>query len=153
MKEAVPPCRRPEPGSRGMPTANLVGLTALWLLVVAGGALVLLTRSTDARSPEPVTPATVAAPVVDVTLPESYTFPRHRMSPARVTFSHRKHIGDQMTGSCRSCHQDLFSLRKPGKPLRGTLDHAAMDRGELCGRCHNGRDAFSTTDSCQRCHR
>ena len=158
MKGAVPPCRRPALGRRGMPTANAYWLAGLWLSITAGVALLVFSRPTEATQPAPAaTPSAIVALAptdAPVSLPQSFAFPRHRMSPSRVTFNHWAHIAHgQLEGSCGTCHQDLFSMRRPGKPLHGALDHAAMDRGDQCGRCHNGRDAFSTADSCERCHR
>jgi c(7)-type cytochrome triheme protein len=159
MKGAVPPSRRPELGHRGMPTANGFGLAALWTLVVIGVVLAALARSNETRAaPVPAAAALPAAPAAleapALSLPRSFTFPRHRMSPNRVTFSHERHVAREgMAGSCRTCHQDQFSIRRPGVALSGEIDHAAMDRGELCGGCHDGRKAFSTRDNCLRCHR
>src|SRR6266545_3906552 len=95
MRRALAPCRRPELGRRGLPTASTAGLVALWALVAAGVALILPLRPTGANAPLAAAPPAVVAdgpPAgVSVSLPDDHIFDRHRMSPSRVTFSHRRH--------------------------------------------------------------
>jgi len=51
---------------------------------------------------------------------------------------------------CQDCHNKwLFP-----KMQKGTV-HLTMDEiraGQLCGACHNGRDAFAPEGNCSRCH-
>ncbi|HZV81335.1 MAG TPA: c(7)-type cytochrome triheme domain-containing protein, partial [Geobacteraceae bacterium] len=28
-----------------------------------------------------------------------------------------------------------------------------MDKGKSCGACHNGKDAFKSSDDCVKCHK
>ncbi len=49
--------------------------------------------------------------------------------------------------TCTSCHPEAFGMRLGTTPL--TM--AAMQRGEACGTCHDGRTAFALTQ-CDRCH-
>ncbi len=53
---------------------------------------------------------------------------------------------------CEACHvAGLFQTKKNADKM--TM--AEMNRGKFCGTCHNGKKAFSTSDSktCQRCHK
>jgi c(7)-type cytochrome triheme protein len=47
---------------------------------------------------------------------------------------------------CYACHDGLFAMQRGANPTM-----AAMARGESCGTCHNGKEAFAV-DMCQRCH-
>jgi c(7)-type cytochrome triheme protein len=53
--------------------------------------------------------------------------------------------------TCKDCHPGLFSMK------HGTakIAMAALDRGGLCGACHNGTTTFSTKDpkKCHECHK
>lgn len=75
-------------------------------------------------------------PVIDL------SFPLEGISPAR--FSHKKHLANY---SCTGCHPGLYQLGR-GKPV----GMAAMEKGASCGACHNGKDAFSVTATCESCH-
>jgi len=62
-----------------------------------------------------------------------------------VTFSHAVHTG--MFG-CDTCHPDLFKAAR-GKN-QATM--AEMEKGQSCGACHDGSQAFSVAESCESCH-
>jgi c(7)-type cytochrome triheme protein len=50
---------------------------------------------------------------------------------------------------CKTCHLEIF------EPRAGTnaITMADIERGEKCGKCHNGTVAFAATlGTCQRCH-
>lgn len=51
--------------------------------------------------------------------------------------------------TCSVCHADL---KVPFKAGDSVLTHAKLTGGESCGACHNGTTAFSTEESCDRCH-
>ena len=61
-----------------------------------------------------------------------------------VDFNHSFH---GMAFSCDSCHDDPWTMKAYDTPM--TMSQ--MYRGEFCGSCHNGQDAFAAT-SCNRCH-
>lgn len=62
---------------------------------------------------------------------------------APALFRHSTHA--QTT--CYGCHPSVF----PRSPLGFT--HAAMQAGEFCGSCHDGRAAFAVaTAKCEACH-
>lgn len=61
-----------------------------------------------------------------------------------VIFSHQKHLNKSQ--DCSKCHNTLF---KTGK--NAPVGMAAMGKGDSCGACHNGKDAFPLSD-CQKCH-
>jgi c(7)-type cytochrome triheme protein len=51
---------------------------------------------------------------------------------------------------CYVCHPALFAMELGANPI--TMD--ALNKGEYCGACHNGRIAFDVDfQSCARCHR
>lgn len=65
-----------------------------------------------------------------------------------VLFTHWTH---RMLYSCRVCHLEL------GFPMGVNETDITMDlnrSGKFCGFCHDGKEAFGTTDKdCQKCHR
>lgn len=67
-----------------------------------------------------------------------------------VVFSHELHVNIKGF-QCTRCHYDIFQM------VRGAykMDMSSLAKGEFCGRCHNGGDAFNVTDknNCTRCHR
>ena len=73
--------------------------------------------------------------VSDVTLKVRETGP--------VPFTHRAHAGRQ---SCVDCHHQIYPFGKV-KPV----GMAAMEKGQSCGVCHDGKKAFAVSD-CARCH-
>ncbi|GEM_PF-230901 len=63
---------------------------------------------------------------------------------APVDFSHEFHSS---VFGCKDCHPKIWQMKKSQK--RMTMD--AMYDGKFCGVCHNGKDAFASTD-CDKCH-
>ncbi len=75
---------------------------------------------------------------------------------APVVFNHWLHRAQY---SCRVCHVDLkFALKANGSGIT----EGANNKGQFCGACHNGKDAFGPEDkgispgkskkNCDRCH-
>lgn len=62
----------------------------------------------------------------------------------KTNFSHFTHG----KFSCQKCHEETFKMK--GGSTRITMER--MNRGENCGICHNGANAFSAGD-CIRCHK
>jgi c(7)-type cytochrome triheme protein len=53
-------------------------------------------------------------------------------------------------GTCTACHnKDMFPQMKQGAT---PITMEAIDKGQLCGTCHNGEKAFASEGNCQRCH-
>ena len=51
---------------------------------------------------------------------------------------------------CDACHNSLFEMKLGATPI--TMD--LMEKGEVCGACHNGKLAFNDSfGNCSRCHR
>lgn len=71
----------------------------------------------------------------------SFTFTASGMP---VAFAHQKHAAKY---GCRECHPALFSMKKGATSI--TMDE--MYKGGTCGKCHNGKTAFSSKD-CAKCH-
>jgi c(7)-type cytochrome triheme protein len=72
-----------------------------------------------------------------------------KSSMGTVTFSGQIH--KDAGASCKECHNaDMFPKMK-----QGTVE-IKMDKiyaGELCGKCHDGKRAFSAKADCVRCHK
>lgn len=62
-----------------------------------------------------------------------------------AAFSHKFHLGMYQ---CNDCHTAIFPYKA------GTLHRTMgeMEQGKSCGACHNGKDAFSSSGDCERCH-
>jgi c(7)-type cytochrome triheme protein len=85
-------------------------------------------------------------------LPGPYVFAQTGDSPGKVTFNHASHV-DESAPSCTGCHPKAFSILKAGTPADGKpITHAAMEKGQSCGACHNGKKSFGF-DDCTMCHR
>jgi len=65
-----------------------------------------------------------------------------------VTFRHSIHTDAGLR--CNACHPSPFAMKKGTNPM----SMAAMDRGQSCGKCHNGSRAFATAamTNCFKCH-
>ena len=95
---------------------------------------------------------TVAAQSKMPKLPAPYQFAQTGDSPGKVTFNHASHV-DESAPSCTSCHPKAFSILKAGAAADGKpVTHAAMEKGQSCGACHNGKKSFGF-DDCTMCHR
>ena len=96
--------------------------------------------------------ATVGAQSKVPKLPGPHAFAQTGDSPGKVTFNHASHV-DESAPSCTSCHPKAFSMLKSGATADGKpITHAAMDKGQACGACHNGKKSFGF-DDCTLCHR
>ena len=63
-----------------------------------------------------------------------------------VRFSHEFHLGMY---KCADCHTSHFPYKAGAK--HSTM--AAMETGSSCGGCHNGKDAFTVKENCDKCHK
>jgi c(7)-type cytochrome triheme protein len=85
-------------------------------------------------------------------LPGPYAFAQTESSPGTVIFNHASHVSASAP-SCTSCHPKAFSILKAGATADGKpVTHAAMEKGQACGACHNGQKSFGF-DDCTLCHR
>ncbi len=68
-----------------------------------------------------------------------------------VTFSHDQHVS--VNGlKCSGCHNSsMFHMAKGADQM----DMNKFTRGQFCGRCHNGEQAFDVKDKagCVKCHK
>ncbi len=69
---------------------------------------------------------------------------------APVTFDHGKHKGDGM--GCSDCHDALFKKKRGSADVNNALTMKALRKGKLCGACHDGKQAFSASKNCKKCH-
>ena len=63
-----------------------------------------------------------------------------------VHFSHEIHLGMY---KCPDCHIKIFPYKSGVK--KNTMGD--MEKGKSCGACHSGKDAFSTSGDCEKCHK
>jgi c(7)-type cytochrome triheme protein len=156
--EHAPEVKRP---SRPVPRQPLpvggLSLAILWgLLTVGMVLLVVANRSSAAVSAtKPAMKATLPAHATELAkLPADFAFPQGNGSPGQVTFSHETHVSraDANGPACVSCHQERgFALRSHGQARRGSVSMDRMQKGELCGACHDGKRATGLPE-CSLCH-
>jgi c(7)-type cytochrome triheme protein len=90
-------------------------------------------------------PAPQAAEYGDVAFTRSTAATGTEDVPPAV-FPHWVH---RMQYKCQACHEAPFKMKAGANPV--TMD--AIQAGQSCGICHNGKVAFeSNFDTCQRCH-
>ncbi len=68
-----------------------------------------------------------------------------------VTFSHDQHVTAKGL-KCSACHNSgMFHMVKGSDQM----DMSKFTKGQFCGRCHNGTQAFDVKDKagCGRCHK
>ncbi len=66
----------------------------------------------------------------------------------KVTFSHQLHV-EKKGLQCTECHPKLYTSVAQHKPV--TMQ--AMQKGESCGACHDGKRSFSVMGGeCAKCH-
>jgi len=67
----------------------------------------------------------------------------------KVVFDGKTHA--DKGAKCNDCHTKIFQMKK------GTtkITMAAMNKGETCGVCHDGKKAFASSDpkNCKTCHK
>ncbi len=70
----------------------------------------------------------------------------HQSALPSAVFPHWVH---RVRFRCKVCHMDIFEPRAGSN----TVTMTAINAGEACGKCHNGRTAFAATmANCERCH-
>lgn len=73
------------------------------------------------------------------------------IKPVRaVIFEHKFHLGQKF--DCQSCHPDPFRQKAGEVEERDDFTMAAFNEGKYCGKCHDGRVAFSVNTKCNWCH-
>ncbi len=67
-----------------------------------------------------------------------------------VIFSHDEHVNVKAL-KCSACHNHTFQMAKGSDKM----DMKKINKGQFCGRCHNGVHAFDVNDkaSCGKCHK
>lgn len=68
-----------------------------------------------------------------------------RFRDSGALFSHKFHIGIYR---CNDCHNKTFVPSEINK----RYSMSDMEKGLSCGLCHNGKDAFTVRENCQKCH-
>jgi len=132
-------------------------LAVLWGLLTVGAILLIVANKSRAAvpAPSPAISVSMAEAATDMPkLPADFVFPQGEDSPGKVTFSHESHVprAAEKGPACTSCHQERgFSLRQSGKTRQPGLFMDRMQKGELCGKCHDGKQATGV-DECTLCH-
>ncbi len=97
---------------------------------------------------------TMAAPIAAPSLPrlaDEVKIAKSAESPGQVVFNHTTHV-DSAKPECTSCHPRDFRILKASVGTKGIV-HKNFEQGRQCGRCHNGKQAFSYEADCTICHR
>jgi c(7)-type cytochrome triheme protein len=84
-------------------------------------------------------------------LPEDAPLPQGKGSPGTVVFQHRPHV-KAANPDCTQCHPRSWKITEAAATADGQpVTHARMEKGELCGACHDGKYVFAM-DDCEMCH-
>jgi len=63
--------------------------------------------------------------------------------------SHFPHWKHRIRYRCYVCHEKIFKM----KIGSNNMSMKRFKQGELCGECHNGKEAYKIeADTCKRCH-
>lgn len=67
----------------------------------------------------------------------------------KVIFDGKVHADKGL--KCNDCHTKIFQMKKGA----AKMTMAAINKGEFCGTCHNGKKAFKSSDpaNCTKCHK
>jgi c(7)-type cytochrome triheme protein len=84
-------------------------------------------------------------------LPDELKLAKSEGSPGQVFFNHASHV-DADKPRCTTCHPKAFRILK-ASPARAAIRHEDMEKGQLCGSCHDGKTSFGLQDDCTMCHR
>jgi len=69
-----------------------------------------------------------------------------------VVFDHNKHV-NEFGFNCTNCHSDVFKMEignAEKDEAKFTMD--ALYKGQFCGACHDGSQAFASDTKCTTCH-
>ena len=61
-----------------------------------------------------------------------------------VIFPHWVH---RLYYDCKACHPSIYPMKRTN-----SMSQADILAGKNCGECHNGQEAFSAKENCERCH-
>ena len=124
------------------------GALALAVFLLGAGASGIPPAGAAAEKP-PAPPSPPAREAPELRLPPDRIYDPGPGGPPPVTFRHATHVAFT-DRNCLVCHPGVFKLVHP----EGRTSHEAMDAGQSCGTCHNGKDASATSDteSCGSCH-
>jgi c(7)-type cytochrome triheme protein len=69
-----------------------------------------------------------------------------------VVFDHQMHV-DDFGFNCTNCHSDVFKMHAGNaEQNEDKFTMEALYRGEYCGACHDGEQAFASSTRCTTCH-
>jgi c(7)-type cytochrome triheme protein len=69
---------------------------------------------------------------------------------APAPFNHDTH--KKAGTSCDDCHDTLFKKKAGSTDEGNALTMKALRKGKYCGSCHDGKQAFSASKNCKKCH-
>ena len=70
---------------------------------------------------------------------------------APVVFNHDTH--KSAGAGCGDCHDALFKKKQGSTDVNNALTMKALWAGKFCASCHDGKQAFSASKNCKKCHR
>ncbi|MBW1634774.1 MAG: hypothetical protein JRC87_04795 [Deltaproteobacteria bacterium] len=71
--------------------------------------------------------------------------------PTKAAFSHTAHV-EEYGLECESCHSKTFTMKKGAAAAGKNFTMGSFKKGQYCGSCHNGDDAFDSATQCESCH-
>jgi c(7)-type cytochrome triheme protein len=88
-------------------------------------------------------------PAVSSAVPSGQIITWEDGSQGAVKFEGEEHA--EKGYKCEACHPSLFQMKKGS----AKITMPALDKGQFCGYCHNGKTAFATDDpgKCHECHK
>ena len=93
-----------------------------------------------------------AKPVMSAEIPVPPDISYGEKNPlGAVPFSHKSHVTEKKL-ACPDCHTKIFQMKKMAAAAQ--MKMKALNEGEFCGKCHDGKKAFATKEAkdCSRCH-
>lgn len=75
---------------------------------------------------------------------------KNTKSFAPVVFDHAQHQASGL--GCGDCHDALFKKKQGSADVNNALTMKALRKGKFCGACHDGKQAFSASKNCKKCH-
>ena len=93
-----------------------------------------------------------AKPIMSAEIPVPPDIIYGEKNPLGATpFSHKSHVTEKKL-ACPDCHTKIFQMKKMAAAAQ--MKMKALNEGEFCGKCHDGKKAFATKEAkdCSRCH-
>ncbi len=96
-------------------------------------------------------PPDISGALEHLSLPAAIVFDKSKDSPGPVTFNHESHVNYDRP-NCGRCHLQPFPILETPQGAVAIAQKTDMHGEGACGKCHNGKEAFSTQEDCESCH-